>query len=177
MILTGPQIAAEVAAGRIVIEDFDHDRIEPNSYGFRLGRSLMIHRSPIVDCAEPPDTEVIELSRLGTVLQPGRVYLGRTVEAMGSQHYAATLYGSRSISTLGVWIQFSAPLGHCGAIFPWTLEITVTCPVLLFPEMVIGKIGFWCMQGEQRSYLGKYADSRSVVASRLSDEFHQEIGR
>lgn len=33
MILTGREIAAEVAAGRIHISPFDPSRLEPNSYG------------------------------------------------------------------------------------------------------------------------------------------------
>ncbi|WP_079051838.1 hypothetical protein [Streptomyces regalis] len=72
------------------------------------------------------------------------------------------------MSTLGVWIQFPAPLGHSGAIFPWTLEIAVAAPVRLFPGMVIGKLAFWAMQGGPVGYAGKYSGSSSAVPSRLS---------
>lgn len=79
MILRGKEIDRERQLGRITIEPFTPEQVNPNSYNFRLGG---------------------------------------TMEAMGSAHYAATLYASRSVSTLGVWIQFSAPLGHSGAVFP-----------------------------------------------------------
>lgn len=170
MILTGRDIDREVRAGRIHIDDFDTDRIEPNSYGFRLGPDLIRYDQDVIDCYEPPATRRETMGTDGCVLLPGHFYLGNTMEAMGSPHYAATLYASRSVSTLGIWIQFSAPLGHSGALIPWTLEITVAAPVRIYPGMVIGKIAFWAMQGAPRHYNGKYVGSTSVVASRLSLE-------
>ncbi len=170
MILSGPRILAEVRAGRISIDDFDAERIEPNSYGFRLAADLLCYTDEIIDCFRPPDAEHVRMGPEGTVLEPGRFYLGGTMEAMGSPHYAATLYACRSASTLGIWIQFSAPLGHSGALFPWTLEMKVAEPVRVYPGMIIGKLAFWSMQGESTPYDGKYTGSRSAVVSRLSRE-------
>ncbi|MBT0773332.1 hypothetical protein KIH74_30585 [Kineosporia sp. J2-2] len=170
MILTGRQIAAAVAAGDIHIGDFSPARLEPNSYGFRLAPEIIQYDQPDLDSFEEPKATQIVMPDDGLVLEPGRFYLGGTVEAMGSPRYAATLYACRSVSTLGMWIQFSAPLGHCGAIFPWTLEISVACPVRVFPGMTIGKLAFWAMQGEPRQYDGKYTGSTSAVASRLSED-------
>lgn len=168
MILTGKDIHREVRAGRIHIDDFDPERLEPNSYGFRLSDQLIWYDREILDCLEPAPVVRQTIGADGFVFEPGRLYLGSTMEAMGSPHYAATLYARRSISTLGVWIQFSAPLGHSGAIFPWTLGIAVAAPVRLFAGMVIGKLAFWAMHGRPREYGGKYLGSRSVVASRIS---------
>jgi dCTP deaminase len=170
MILTGPQIISEVAAGRIVIDDFDPARVEPNSYGVRLGHQLLAYENGAVDCAEPPRHTTLHIDPEGFVIQPGRLYLGSTAEAVGSTRHAATLYARRSVSTLGVWIQFSAPLGHSGAIVPWTLEITTAHPVRLYAGMLIGKVAFWCMAGDASQYRGKYTDSTGAVASRLSEE-------
>jgi dCTP deaminase len=170
VILTGSEICREVLAGRIHIDDFDPARLEPNSYGFRLAADLIQYREDVLDCFEAARTVRRTIGPEGVVLEPGQFYLGGTMEAMGSPHYAATLYASRSVSTFGVWIQFSAPLGHSGAIFPWTLEITAAAPVRLYSGMVIGKIAFWAMQGEPRGYAGKYTGSTSAVASRLSQE-------
>ena len=168
MILTGSQIHLEVAAGRIHIDDFDPARLEPNSYGFRLAPGIIRHGQDIFDCFQPAQGVLEEIGPGGYVLQPGKFYLGATMEAMGSHHYAAELYASRSTATAGIWIQFSAPLGHCGAIFPWTLEIQVACPVRVYPGMTIGKLAFWSMQGKPKRYQGRYTGSRSVVRSRLS---------
>lgn len=168
MILTGKEIADEVARGRIVIDDFDPSRVEPNSYGFRLGHTIICYEDEILDPHVPPTSVSTTMGPGGFVLQPGRLYLGATAEVMGSDCYAATLYASRSVSTLGIWIQYSAPLGHCGAIIPWTLEIKVAHPVRVFPGMVIGKIAFWAMLGAPVQYDGRYVGSADAVASRIA---------
>lgn len=168
MILTGQEIDREVRAYRIHIDDYDPERLEPNSYGFRLSRELLWYDENIIDAREKCPATTVVMDDDGHVLQPGSFYLGGTMEAMGSPHYAATLYACRSVSTLGVWIQFSAPLGHSGAVFPWTLEIGVAAPVRLYPGMIIGKLAFWNMQGEATDYAGRYTGSTSAVASRLS---------
>ncbi|AEN10093.1 MULTISPECIES: deoxycytidine triphosphate deaminase [unclassified Streptomyces] len=168
MILSGPEILAETRAGRIHIDDFDPERLEPNSYGFRLADDILRYEQDVIDCFEAPTPEHLKMGPEGMVLEPGRFYLGGTMEAMGSPHYAATLYACRSASTLGIWIQFSAPLGHSGAVFPWTLEMKVAHPVRVYPGMVIGKLAFWSMQGDPTGYDGKYTGSTSAVASRLS---------
>jgi dCTP deaminase len=170
MILTGLEIEREVLAGRVVITPFDTTHIEPNSYGFHLARQLICYQDAIVDAREKPVEYHITIPTSGYCLEPGRFYLGSTFETMGSDFYAATLYARRSTSTMGMWIQFSAPLGHTGAIIPWTLEITVIHPVIVYPEMPIGKIAFWRPQGATSIYDGKYAGSREVVSSRLFEE-------
>jgi len=170
LILTGREIEHEVLAGNMQIDDFDPARLEPNSYGFRLAEDIICYEQQVIDCFEPVKTVHYKIGPEGFVLQPRQFYLGATMEAMGSPYYAATLHASRSVSTLGLWIQFSAPLGHSGAIFPWTLEITAAAPVRVYAGMVIGKIAFWSMQGELRPYEGKYTGSRSAVPSRLNME-------
>jgi len=171
VILTGAEIRREVQAGRIYIDDFDVSRLEPNSYGFRLAQDVLWYEDDVLDCRKPPRVVTGRLSSEGFTLEPNRFYLCSTMEAMGSPHYAATLYACRSVSTLGIWIQFSAPLGHSGAVFRWTLEMAVAHPVRVYPGMTIGKLAFWSMQGDGALYHGRYSGSSSTVASRLSQEF------
>lgn len=171
MILTGEEIEEGVAAGTIVIEPFEPSRIEPNSYGFRLGDELAWCDALSLDCHKPEALTRMRLDERGLCLEPGRLYLGHTFERMGSSMHAATLYASRSTSTLGVWIQMSAPLGHTGAILHWTLEIAVAHRVILYPRQPIGKIAFWQSQGVVASYAGRYIGSESAVASRLFQDF------
>jgi len=168
MILTGQQIAGDVAAGRITIDPYTPDGVEPNSYRFHLADQMICYDHEAVDCATPPAVTQQRIGPEGIVVEPGRVYLGATIETMGSRHYAATLYGRRSVATLGVWIQFSAPLGHAGAVIPWTLEITAAQPVRLYAGMPIGKIAFWVMAGRPLEYAGRYHGSVGAVASRMS---------
>jgi dCTP deaminase len=171
VILTGPEIAREAAAGRIMIKPFDASGVEPNSYGFHLGPTLLTYDEPVLHPERRAHQHTTMLPTSGRVLLPERLYLGHTREVIGSDHYAATLYACRSISTLGVWITFSAPLGHTGAVVAWTLEIRVAQPTLLYPGMRIGKVAFWRTRGTVERYKGRYEGSRTVVESRLSVEF------
>lgn len=116
MILTGADIAAEVAAGRITIDPHDPGRVEPNSYGFRLGRQLLGYDGLVLDARTPPPARPVTWNERGRTLLPGRLYLAHTLEVLGSRAYAATLYASPSTATLGMWITYSAPLGHTGAV-------------------------------------------------------------
>jgi dCTP deaminase len=170
MILTGTEIAREVAADRIVIEPYSTEFLEPNSYGFHLGAKLLYYGEAVLDCGKAPPTHEIVIPETGYVLEPGRFYLGRTIERIGSPHYAATLLARRSTSTAGLWIQFSAPLGHTGAIIPWTLEIMAVHAIIVYPNMLIGKIAFWEPQGLRQTYDGKYGRSSDVVPSLFSRE-------
>lgn len=165
MILTGREIAAQVAAGRIHISHFDPSRLEPNSYGFLLGNTILQYTDEVLAPDRPPTVVSHTMGPEGMVLLPNRLYLGSTLESMGSSCHAATLYARLSVSSMGIWIQYSAPLGHCGAIIPWTLEIKVAQPVRVYPGMLIGKIAFWAMQGEPTLYHGRYEGSLDVVPS------------
>lgn len=169
MILTGAEIEQEVERSRIVIDPFRAGSIEPNSYGFRLSPHLIVYEDRVLDARRAPTARSIEMSEGGSVLAPGTLYLGSTVERLGSPHYAATLYARRSVSTMGMWIQYSAPLGHMDAIISWTLEIRVAHPIVVYPDMPIGKIAFWATAGRGRPYRGRYRGSVTTVASRLAD--------
>jgi dCTP deaminase len=171
LILTGFELVEELKNGKLVIDPFDPGRVEPNSYGFALGPLLLEYLDDELDAQVTPRFREVTIPDSGTVLQPDRLYLGETAETMGSDWYAATLYASRSTATMGIWIQCSAPLGHTGAIIPWTLEIRVAQPVKVYPSMLIGKIAFWLPQGDCSGYQGLYADSTRVRPSRLALEF------
>ena len=74
---------------------------------------------------------------------------------MGSNIYAKSLLANFSTSSCGMWIQFSAPLGHMGAIINRTLEIMVAQEMVVYPYMRIGKHAFWDTLGEREYYSGK----------------------
>ncbi|MFE4196408.1 deoxycytidine deaminase [Paenarthrobacter sp. NPDC056912] len=170
MILTGRQIDHERSLGRLVIEPFLPERLEPNSYGFTLGDTVMTYADTVLDPRSEPRILEEVISADGYEFLPGRIYLASTAERMGSDNYAATLHARLSTSLLGVWIQYSAPLGHAGAIIPWTLEIKVERPVRLYPGMLIGKLAFWKMHGPAQTYDGKYTGSQGAMASRIWTE-------
>ena len=168
MLLTGPEIVRQRHSGAIAIEPFHPEQVEQNSYGFRLGHRLVECETEVFDARRPlREREPTNIPAAGVVLQPDRLYLGETLEIIGSDQYACELYGTLSVAALGVWIQVSAPLGHTGAIVRWTLEIRVCKPIRLHAGMLIGKVAFWGVNGEVMPYRGRYANSVAVTQSRL----------
>lgn len=171
MLLTGAEITRQRRDGAIAIEPFTADQVEQNSYGFRLGHRLLSCDDEVYDARRPLERIApVEIPAEGVLLHPNRLYLGETLEIIGSTRYACELYGTLSIAALGVWIQVSAPLGHTGAIVRWTLEIRVSQPVRLHRGMLIGKVAFWSVNGDVVQYNGRYANSVAVTESRLCAE-------
>ena len=72
LILSGHEIAREVGLGRIKIDDFDPERMEPNSYGFRLGDAILEYTSDVLDPERVPQTVRTEIGEEGIILQPGK---------------------------------------------------------------------------------------------------------
>jgi dCTP deaminase len=171
MILTGEAIARYVASGEIIIDPFEPAKLEPNSYKFGLDNKLLQYTHATIDSygdMASKQVKEVQIDESGYVLWPGRFYLGATKERMGSVIHAAEIYARLSTSLAGIFIQTSAPLGHTGAVIPWTLEITVAHAVRIYPDMPIGKICFWVNHGVVSSYVGRYRDSNCVEESKLS---------
>lgn len=155
MILTSGRILEEVIAGRITIDPFDPKGLNPNSYNYHLGEELRVFQSgDFNDCRAPAQTEVIQVPTDGLVLTPGRLYIGHTVERIGSQHYVPSLIGRSSLGRLGMYLQLSADLGNLGAEHQWTLEITVVQPLRIYGGMSCGQVSFWEPRGNKALYDG-----------------------
>jgi len=152
MILTGPEISREVAAGRIIISPFNDAQVNPNSYNYRLGPLLISVDQSGFRIGRP-----IDLRMTPVTLEPGRVYLGHTSETIGSSAYVTMLNGRSSIGRLGMFLNFSADLGHLGPSHQWTLEIMVVQPLTVYWNMKIGQATFWRPVGKIEPYLGEYA--------------------
>lgn len=170
MILTGSAIAEAVEAGRIEIDPFDAAALEPNSYGFRLGHRYVVYDDDRLETTVAAAATWRTIDPAGMLLEPHRLYLGETHERIGSLFYAMTLFSRLSTSLCGIWIQISAELGHTGPAIPWTLELRATHPVVVYPEMKIGKIAFWETQGDRLEYAGRYATSATVLPSLLYED-------
>jgi len=167
VILTGPEIKVGVGRGDIVVEPYCERSVEPNSYGIHLGSTIMTYKDETLDLRRPLETVSHEISDQGFILEPDRFYLAATKERIGSEFFATELYATRSAATCGMFIHLSAPLGHCGAIVNWTLEIIVAHPMIVYAGMPVGKVCFWKNEGELETYLGRYAGDRSVTPSRV----------
>ncbi|AWZ03554.1 MULTISPECIES: deoxycytidine deaminase [unclassified Streptomyces] len=156
MILTGPAVRDAVASGAITIDPFDPALLNPNSYNYRLGSTLKTLVGSPVDPRREAETESIEIGPGGYVLQPRTLYLGVTVERIGSAEFVTSLIGRSSIGRLGTYLQVSADLGQLGAIHQWTLEIVVVQPLRVYAGMRIGQVSFWRPRGRIVPYGGYY---------------------
>lgn len=157
MILTGPQINKEVKRGEIIIHPFHKDQLNPNSYNYRLGPVLYEVETPTDVRAASVIGRNIPLPETGYVLQPGRLYLGSTLEQIGSQGFIPSLIGRSTLGRLGVWLQVTADLGNVGQLgHSWTLELRVVQPVRLYPKMIVGQVMFWSGHGAPELYTGDY---------------------
>lgn len=143
MILTGDEIANEVANGSITIEPFSRQLTNPNSYNYRLGDQLVVIDDAVIDLHGKAHTHEIIIPEDGIELQPGVIYLGHTYESIGSDAFVPSLIGRSSLGRLGMFLQITADLGHLGTRHKWTLEITVVQPLRVYPRMVVGQVSFW----------------------------------
>lgn len=160
MILTGNEIKRAIECADIVIYPFDESQINPNSYNYKLGRELI---------ALDGDTkEFLTIPQSGFVLHPGKLYLGHTMETLGSELYAMSLIGRSSLGRLGMFLQLSADLGHTKSSHEWTLEIYVVQPVRVYEGMKIGQITFWKNIGKLSTDISEYSKNNGPVPSKLN---------
>jgi dCTP deaminase len=158
MILTGNKIKEEISTGRIAITPYRHESVQPNGYDFHLGEDLI--RYYWDEAKLNYYDERIFIPEQGYLLNPGELYLGITEEITASDFYSQLLYGDKSIGSLGIWVQISAPLAHVGSNIRWTLEIRVLKKTIIYPGMKFGKICFLKNSGKRILYKeGKYWNS------------------
>ncbi len=166
MILTGAAIRDGVECGDIVIDPFDAERVNPNSYNYRLGSEIQS-----VEVADDPllgvEHTVLEPDGGRFLLRKGRLYLGHTMERIGSTRYVTSLIGRSSIGRLGLFVQLSADLGHCGAVHRWTLELLPAMDIYVYPGQIIGQVSFWSSVGDVAAYEGWYGQHDRPMPSKL----------
>lgn len=164
MILTGTEIASQHQAGRVVIEPFQAKQLNSCSYTYRLGPQL-----GVPDLSQQPiNFNTVTIPADGYVLQPGRMYLGHTLEVLGSDFFTMSLIGRSSVGRLGLFLQVSANLIHVGAQHQITLELVAIKPLRVYAGMKIGEISFWQSYGTPAPlYRGGYSDYNAPTASVL----------
>lgn len=175
MILSGTKIQEKVLSGEIVIEPFSPLQINPNSYNFRLGRTLKVYADPIIDPKQPNKTYTEEIPPEGFVLQPSKLYLGHTEEVMGSNHFVPIIRGRSSIGRIGLFVHITADLIDIGSINQWTLQMHCVQPVRIYAGMLIGQVTFWRVEGEISLYQGKYQGSRGPMSSQIYRDFSSTV--
>ena len=79
MILSGKEIKNKLGKD-IKIEPYNEKQLNPNSYNLRLHNELLIYDETILDMKKENKVKKIIIPEEGLVLEPGKLYLGRTLE-------------------------------------------------------------------------------------------------
>lgn len=173
MILSGSAIEREIERGRIMIEPFRPEQLNPNSYNLRLSPELLVYSGGTLDMAKDNPTRMLIIPPEGITLFPGELYLGRTEEWTETRRYVPMLEGRSSVGRLGMFIHVTAGFGDIGFAGNWTLEIMVAKPLHIYAGAEICQIYYHTIEGDaDRLYTnGKYSGAREVQASRMWREF------
>lgn len=171
MILSGKEIKRRLGRS-ITIEPFDERQLNPNSYNLRLHDRLLRYDEEVLDMARPNRFSEILLPAEGLVLEPRKLYLGRTVEFTRTEGCVPMLEGRSSIGRLGLFVHVTAGFGDVGFSGYWTLEIFCVQPIRIYPGVQICQIYYHTLEGEYDPYRsGKYQNNQGVQPSLLYKEF------
>ena len=143
MILTGKEIQKEVEKGRIIIDPFNIEDVETNSYDFHIDSTLYTYKKDILDPTEENPLEEIKIPASGLILSPKKIYIGKTKEIIGSDYFVPIIKGRSSTGRLGIFVNITADLIDLGSIQRPTLTIHVVTPVKIYPNTKIGQVTFW----------------------------------
>lgn len=175
MILSGLEIKKQVENKNIIIEPFNEECINPNSYNLRLHNELLVYEDHVLDMKLPNKTKKIIIPEEGLILAPGKLYLGRTVEYTKTDKFVPMLEGRSSIGRLGLFIHVTAGFGDIGFSGFWTLEIHCIQPVKIYPGVEICQIYYHSIEGEYEKYSsGKYQNNIGIQPSMLYKDFDKE---
>ena len=172
MILSGKEIKKQVEEGSIAIDPFSDDQINPNSYNLRLHPDLLVYDNDILDMREKNSASPLAIPEDGLLLEPHKLYLGRTVERTSTDKYVPMLEGRSSVGRLGLFIHITAGFGDIGFDGFWTLEIFCVQPIRIYSGLEICQIFYHTIDGDFDLYRSKkYQSNKGVQPSMLYKDF------
>ena len=188
MLLSDRDIRAAIAAGRVMIEPYEAEMVQPSSVDVRIDRYFRVfenHRYPHID----PSVEQAELTRLVEpdgdepfILHPGEFVLGSTYEVVSlPDDVSARLEGKSSLGRLGLLTHSTAGFIDAGFSGHVTLELAnvATLPIKLYPGMKIGQFCFFRLSSPSEhpygseKYGSRYQGQRGPTPSRSFQNFHR----
>lgn len=173
MILSGEEIK-RLLNEKIFIEPYDPKLLNPNSYNLRLHEELVVYDDEVLDMKTPPTTRRVQIPKKGIVLQPGRLYLGRTLEFTRTEDHVPMLEGRSSIGRLGLFVHVTAGFGDVGFAGFWTLEISAIQPIRIYAGVPICQIFYHQIAGDYVPYKsGKYQNNKGIQPSMLYKDFSE----
>ena len=188
MLLSDRDIRAQIASGRVSLEPFAPELVQPSSVDVRLDRYFRVfenHKYPHID----PAIEQAELTRLVEtdgnspfVLHPGEFVLASTYEVITlPDDVASRLEGKSSLGRLGLLTHSTAGFIDPGFSGHVTLELSnvATLPIKLYPGMKIGQFCFFRLSSPSQhpygseKYGSRYQGQRGPTPSRSFQNFHR----
>jgi dCTP deaminase len=189
MILSDRTIRDEVANGRIVIEPFDPDCVQPSSVDLHLDRWFRVfrnHTMAYIDVKQNLEdlTELVSVADDDPfILHPGEFVLGSTLERVAlPDDLVGRLEGKSSLGRIGLLIHSTAGFVDAGWDGQLTLELSnvASLPITLYPDMKIGQISFMRMTTPADAPYGagglgsKYQGQRGPRPSRYWENFAKD---
>ena len=180
-VLSDGTIRRLVDEGRIRIDPWDPELVQPASVDLRLGDSFRVfhnHRASAIDLRRPPENlteEVVVPAEESFVIHPGEFCLGRTLEWVElPDDIVARIEGKSSLGRLGLIVHATA--GFCDPGWKGTLTLELNnltrVPIKLYPGLLIAQLSFMSLdKPAERPYgsadLGShYQGQRAATESR-----------
>jgi len=188
VVLSDRDIRAEIAAGRIVIDPYLPEAVQPSSVDLHLDRRFRVFRNsryPYIDVRtdQPELTELVEIGGDEPfILHPGEFVLGSTFERVALPNdLVARLEGKSSLGRLGLLIHSTAGYVDPGWEGNLTLELSnvANLPITLYDGMKIGQISFQRLSSPAEVGYGdarigsKYRGQRDPTASLYHRDFER----
>jgi dCTP deaminase len=174
MILSGKEIEARIGKD-IIIDPFHRDRLNPNSYNLSLNEDLLVYTDSSLDMKARNKTEQLIIPLEGLVLEPNKLYLGRTQEYTETRNLVPMLEGRSSIGRLGLFVHVTAGFGDVGFKGYWTLEIFCIHTIRIYAGVEVCQIYYHTLEGEYETYSSrKYQANKGIQPSLLYMDFEKE---
>ena len=174
MILSGKEIESRIN-DEIILDPFDKNRINPNSYNLSLHNELIMYKNSLLDMKKDNEVEKLIIPSNGLVLEANRLYLGRTVEYTETKNLVPMLEGRSSVGRLGLFVHVTAGFGDVGFKGFWTLEIFCIQPIKIYPNVEICQVYYHTLEGSHENYnSGKYQDNQGIQPSLLYKDFENK---
>jgi dCTP deaminase len=152
MVLSDRTIRRLLEEGRIGIDPYSDELLQPSSVDVRVDRLFRVFRNsryPFIDVKEPMEdlTELVEVAdeEQPFILHPGEFVLGSTLERIRlPDDLVARLEGKSSLGRLGLLIHSTAGFIDPGWDGHVTLELSnvANLPITLYVGMKIGQLSF-----------------------------------
>jgi len=190
MLLSDRDIVAEIESGRVALEPYDRELVQPSSIDVRLDRFFRVFNNSQYTHIDP-SIQQDELTTLvepkgedAFVLHPGEFVLGSTLEIVTlPDDIASRLEGKSSLGRLGLITHSTAWFIDPGFSGHITLELSnvANLPIMLWPGMKVGQLCLIRLSSPAEFpygssvYGSRYQGQRGPTASRSYQNFSRAV--